>query len=99
MRGAATADWTEVNYGLGPDVGQCWTPEQTAAALQTWQRSRIVDPENRLLTRMNRQRLEAETIRDCLLAVFPAIPYCVDLIEGPFLTTHESVVKVFRPKK
>lgn len=37
-------------------------------------------------------------IRDCLLAVFPAIPYCIDLIEGPFLTTHESVVKAFRPK-
>jgi molybdopterin adenylyltransferase len=37
-------------------------------------------------------------IRDCLLAVFPAIPYCVDLIEGPFLTTNESVVKTFRPK-
>ena len=32
-------------------------------------------------------------IRDCLLAVFPAIPYCIDLIEGPFLTTNESVVK------
>jgi molybdopterin adenylyltransferase len=38
-------------------------------------------------------------IRDCLLAVFPAIPYCIDLIEGPFLTTHEAVVKAFRPKK
>ena len=38
-------------------------------------------------------------IRDCLLAVFPAIPYCIDLIEGPFLTTHDSVVKAFRPKK
>ena len=37
-------------------------------------------------------------IRDCLLAVFPAIPYCVDLIEGPFLTTNENVVKAFRPK-
>ena len=37
-------------------------------------------------------------IRDCLLAVFPAIPYCVDLIEGPYLTTHEAVVKAFRPK-
>src|SRR5438874_3608554 len=37
-------------------------------------------------------------IRDCLLAVFPAIPYCVDLLEGPFLTTHEAVVKAFRPK-
>ncbi|MCE9531074.1 MAG: molybdopterin adenylyltransferase [Planctomycetes bacterium] len=37
-------------------------------------------------------------IRDCLLAVFPAIPYCIDLIEGPFLTTHEAIVKSFRPK-
>jgi molybdopterin adenylyltransferase len=37
-------------------------------------------------------------IRDCLLAVFPAIPYCVDLIEGPYLTTHDAVIKAFRPK-
>jgi molybdopterin adenylyltransferase len=37
-------------------------------------------------------------IRDCLLAVFPAIPYCIDLLEGPFLTTNEAVVKAFRPK-
>ncbi len=38
-------------------------------------------------------------IRDCLLAVFPAIPYCIDLIEGPYLTTNEAVVKAFRPKQ
>jgi molybdopterin adenylyltransferase len=38
-------------------------------------------------------------IRDCLLAVFPAIPYGIDLIEGPYLTTNETVVKAFRPKK
>jgi molybdopterin adenylyltransferase len=38
-------------------------------------------------------------IRDCLMAVFPAIPYCVDLIEGPYLTTNENVVKAFRPKQ
>jgi molybdopterin adenylyltransferase len=37
-------------------------------------------------------------IRDCLLAVFPAIPYCIDLIDGPYLTTNELVVKAFRPK-
>ncbi|GIW79516.1 MAG: molybdopterin adenylyltransferase [Gemmatales bacterium] len=36
-------------------------------------------------------------IRDCLLAVFPAVPYCIDLIEGPYLTTNEAVVKAFRP--
>ena len=38
-------------------------------------------------------------IRECLLAVFGAIPYCIDLIEGPYLTTHEGVVKAFRPKR
>jgi molybdopterin adenylyltransferase len=38
-------------------------------------------------------------IRDCLLAVFPAIPYCIDLLEGPYLTTNEVIVKAFRPKK
>ena len=38
-------------------------------------------------------------IRECLMAVFPAIPYCIDLIEGPFLTTHPEVVSAFRPKK
>jgi molybdopterin adenylyltransferase len=37
-------------------------------------------------------------IRDCLLAVFGAIPYCIDLLEGPYLTTNEAVVKAFRPK-
>lgn len=38
-------------------------------------------------------------IAECLEAVFPAVPYCIDLIEGPFLTTDESVVKAFRPKQ
>jgi len=38
-------------------------------------------------------------IRDCLLAVFPAIPYCIDLIEGPYLTTNEAVAKAFRPRQ
>src|SRR5256885_16733963 len=38
-------------------------------------------------------------IRDCLLAVFGAIPYAIDLLEGPYLTTNENVVKAFRPKK
>lgn len=38
-------------------------------------------------------------IRECLMAIFPAIPYCIDLIDGPYLTTHEEVVKAFRPKK
>ncbi len=37
-------------------------------------------------------------IRQCLDAVFPAVPYCIDLIGGPFLETNEAVMKVFRPK-
>ena len=37
-------------------------------------------------------------IADCLQAVFPAVPYCIDLIEGPYLVTHEDFVKAFRPK-
>ena len=40
-----------------------------------------------------------KSIRECLDAVFPAIPYCIDLIEGPFLETNEEVIKAFRPKK
>lgn len=36
-------------------------------------------------------------IHDCLAAVFPAIPYCIDLIDGPFLETDPRVCKAFRP--
>lgn len=39
-----------------------------------------------------------KSIRECLDAVFPAVPYCIDLIGGPFLETDESVLKAFRPK-
>ena len=30
--------------------------------------------------------------------IFAAVPYCVDLIGGPYIDTHEAVVKAFRPK-
>ncbi|MEN8761656.1 MAG: molybdopterin adenylyltransferase [Thiogranum sp.] len=39
-----------------------------------------------------------KSIRECLDAVFPAVPYCIDLIEGPCLQTDEAVIKAFRPK-
>lgn len=39
-----------------------------------------------------------KSIRECLDAVFPAIPYCIDLIEGPYLEANPEVIKVFRPK-
>jgi molybdopterin adenylyltransferase len=39
-----------------------------------------------------------KAIRENLEAVFPAIPYCIDLIGGSYLETNPSVMKVFRPK-
>ncbi len=39
-----------------------------------------------------------KAIRECLDAVFPAVPYCIDLIEGPYLECDETVIKPFRPK-
>jgi len=40
-----------------------------------------------------------KSIRECLDAVFPAVPYCIDLIEGPYLETNEVEIKAFRPPK
>ncbi|MEM6262542.1 MAG: molybdopterin adenylyltransferase [Bacteroidota bacterium] len=39
-----------------------------------------------------------KAIRECLDAVFPAVPYCIDLLEGPYLEVNEEVIKAFRPK-
>ncbi|MEP6607503.1 MAG: molybdopterin adenylyltransferase [Burkholderiaceae bacterium] len=30
--------------------------------------------------------------------VFSAVPYCLDLIHGPYVETHDAIVKAFRPK-
>ena len=38
-----------------------------------------------------------KAIRQCLEAVFPAIPYCIDLIDGPYLVCNEANMKAFRP--
>jgi molybdopterin adenylyltransferase len=40
-----------------------------------------------------------KAIRECLDAVFPAIPYCIDLLEGPFIECNENVIQAFRPSK
>jgi molybdopterin adenylyltransferase len=37
-------------------------------------------------------------IADCLKAVFPAVPTCITLIDGPWLETNDDFVKAFRPK-
>ena len=39
-----------------------------------------------------------KSIRECLDAVFPAVPYCIDLIGGHFMEADEKVIKIFRPK-
>ncbi len=39
-----------------------------------------------------------KSIRECLDAVFPAIPYCLDLMNRPFMICNEEVIKPFRPK-
>ena len=38
-----------------------------------------------------------KSIGECLEAVFPAIPYCIDLIGGPYLEPNPDTMKVFRP--
>ncbi len=39
-----------------------------------------------------------KAIRECLDAVFPAVPYCIDLLGGPFIECNETVMKPFRPQ-
>lgn len=39
-----------------------------------------------------------KAIAECLDAVFPAIPYCIDLIDGPRITTNPERIVSFRPK-
>ena len=41
---------------------------------------------------------QPKAIRECLDAVMPAIPYCVDLIDGPRLETNSERITAFRPK-
>lgn len=42
---------------------------------------------------------QPKAIAECLDAVFPAIPYCIDLIGGPRLDTDPTRIVAFRPKK
>lgn len=39
-----------------------------------------------------------KSIAECLDAIMPAVPYCIDLIGGPYVTTEPHHVKAFRPK-
>ena len=41
---------------------------------------------------------QPKAIKETLDGVFSAVPYCLDLIGGPYVETHDAVCKVFRPK-
>jgi molybdopterin adenylyltransferase len=41
---------------------------------------------------------QPKAIKETLDGVFAAVPYCIDLIGGPYLETREDVIKAFRPK-
>ena len=41
---------------------------------------------------------QPKAIRETLDGIFPAVPYCIDLIGGPYVETNEDVCKAFRPK-
>ena len=41
---------------------------------------------------------QPKAIKETLDGIFAAVPYCIDLIGGPYIETHEHVIKVFRPK-
>jgi molybdopterin adenylyltransferase len=41
---------------------------------------------------------QPKAISETLDGVFAAVPYCIDLIGGPYVETIESVVRAFRPK-
>ena len=42
--------------------------------------------------------LKAEDGSPKVHGIFASVPYCIDLIGGPYLETHDAVVKAFRPK-
>ncbi len=41
---------------------------------------------------------QPKAIKETLDGIFPAVPYCVDLIGGPYIETHEDMCRVFRPQ-
>ena len=42
---------------------------------------------------------QPKAIKECLEPIFPAIPYCLDLIGAAYIECDENIIKVFRPKK
>ena len=42
--------------------------------------------------------LKEENGKSIMPGIFAAVPYCIDLIGGPYIETYEAVIKAFRPK-
>lgn len=42
--------------------------------------------------------LKDESGKSLVPGIFAAVPYCIDLIGGPYIETHDAVCKAFRPK-
>jgi len=41
---------------------------------------------------------QPKAIKETLDGVFAAVPYCIDLIGGPYIETDEALIRAFRPK-
>ena len=41
---------------------------------------------------------QPKAIKETLDGIFAAVPYCIDLIGGPYIETNEALIKAFRPK-
>ena len=72
--------------------------EKVPTAILSRQEAGVYFPESGAGTLVVNLPGSPKAIRECLIAVFPAIPYCIDLIDGPYLETNEDVVVAFRPK-
>ena len=59
-----SATYRQASRPSDPD----WSSQQKSLAVENWNRAKQYDPQNELLARMNRHRLEGEAIRDSLLA-------------------------------
>ena len=55
----------------------------------------VGDPSGALIINLPGQ---PKAIKETLDGVFAAVPYCIDLIGGPYIETDEALVKAFRPK-
>lgn len=41
---------------------------------------------------------QPKAIKETLDGIFAAVPYCIDLIGGPYVETNDGIIKAFRPK-